>query len=772
MPRGRDSRKGGRYPLRFGVAAVLLVSVTLILVLWVLPRRYVLDSGFQESGITFPTSSPPVDPSAMVQRPAPRIQRPAGPVSGPSTVDPPPKGPAELFWEEVLPLLRAEAYGEALPVFRDYLDAHPGDEDVRREYLTTLLLAGERERLTDVLTAILAEREDPELRLLLARTLRDQGRMAAASSQYALLEGTAFDDTEVALEWARALSWEELYADAAGVLRRALERDPGSASLRVELARVLYSSGGLEEADGLLAAVPGDSLSALGGTELSEDVRAALAVPDAEPPSPPTLLESAAAARVAGDRVAADSLFRAAIAAAPEDANAWRRYADFLQYDEDDLEGAYRALLEVERIEGGDRALRFRLAQLEIWTGRTDAAEIRLAALGQALPRGTSFPLDVDDPGRGVVTRADVLTLIGDLQRWEGRRIEAAATYAAAEDDSPEHPGATAGLTALEEEVATEIDRFEAPRAGGTSYALFDSDDFMRLDIGAEWIGVRGLWSWGVRGGNRRFEGYDLLGSVASDHGLFAEASGARWWRWGTVRTGFDLGVESVRAGRTDLSLGGTLRILRASGAVIAAEARHGPAYPLASTLQSVFLEAVQDHVRVSVQAPVADVWVLWTELQLGRFDPRGLTGVEPVERLHGAFAFGRRASASLTLGLTGQVSGYSGTVPDVAGRPVLWDPELVLSAGPYAQWSSEFGSGWEATGRFAPGVALIDEGAATGSQTVPNLSAEGGLRYRGSRFWTAFDLFYFQGRFDEYRSWGARLTISARDWLPGSPGR
>ena len=44
-------------------------------------------------------------------------------------------------------------------------------------------------------------------------------------------------------------------------------------------------------------------------------------------------------------------------------------------------------------------------------------------------------------------------------------------------------------------------------------------------------------------------------------------------------------------------------------------------------------------------------------------------------------------------------------------------------------------------------------------------MSAEAGVRHEGDRFWTALDVFYSQGRFNGYHAYGARLTLSARDW-------
>jgi hypothetical protein len=84
---------------------------------------------------------------------------------------------------------------------------------------------------------------------------------------------------------------------------------------------------------------------------------------------------------------------------------------------------------------------------------------------------------------------------------------------------------------------------------------------------------------------------------------------------------------------------------------------------------------------------------------------------------------------------------------------------------GPYAQLARDLSSSWRLTGRVGPGVAYIDERGPSGSAWVPHLGAEAGLRREGARFWTALDLFYYQGQFDGYRTYGARLTLSARDY-------
>ena len=63
MPRpDRRGKSDTRYFLRFAGTATLLVSGTLVLVLYVLPQRYVLSSGFREGTLILPDPSTPFAP--------------------------------------------------------------------------------------------------------------------------------------------------------------------------------------------------------------------------------------------------------------------------------------------------------------------------------------------------------------------------------------------------------------------------------------------------------------------------------------------------------------------------------------------------------------------------------------------------------------------------------------------------------------------------------------------------------------------------------------
>ena len=108
----RRGKSDTRYFLRFAGTATLLVSGTLVLVLYVLPQRYVLSSGFREGTLILPDPSTPFEPMNAARIAA--LPTPAPP-------DEIPQGPADIFWARVIPLLEAERYVAAIPVFADYL---------------------------------------------------------------------------------------------------------------------------------------------------------------------------------------------------------------------------------------------------------------------------------------------------------------------------------------------------------------------------------------------------------------------------------------------------------------------------------------------------------------------------------------------------------------------------------------------------------------------------------------------------------------------------
>ena len=745
-----------QYPLRFGAAAFLFVAATLVLVLFVIPERYVLQRGFRESGMKLPAPTTPFTPRAAVAMPAKPMPRAAGRIQ---------PGPAEVIWDEATPLLRAGRYDVALPLLEGYLAEHPADVDVRRELAVSLIASGRRAEGPAELRALLDRAPDDQLALLLARTLRDRGELDEASIEYARLVSARPDDEALVLEWARAHAWAGNHDRAADILRAALERGEGSAALRIELARALHAQGRLDEALGLLRASSPSELESPDAAELLASVlRAFLTFPPmvVGAPAPPTALERAMAARLDGQQQRARTLLEEALAADPTDRDLWLAYANLLQYDVSDGEGAYGALLEAERLGFLDPPLQLRLARLDAWSGRVDEAERRLESLLEALDRGAA--------GSIAVPRADVLGLLGDVRRWQGDRLAAAELYERAREAEADHAGAREGLDALAAEVSAQVAELEPSGVSATAYSLADSDDFLRVDAGGSWARVvDGRWMWAGALGRRWLRGYDLAGSNALREGVFTDLDAARWWRWGTLRTGAHLGVQRLRT-TWEVEAGLSLRHRSSQGAQTELGLEHAPAYPLASTLQSVLAELVHDRLTLTHARRLGDRWSLSASLDAARLrpaHPSAFADAEPTSRLQLAVSAGRATSESLTLGVSTQALAFTEpaprTAPEAGARPLFWDPSMSLSLGPYGSLDHELVSRWRLLGRLSPGVALVHERrAGAAAELVPYLSLDAGVRHEGARLTTSLELFYFQGQLAGYRSYGARITVGA----------
>jgi hypothetical protein len=119
-----------------------------------------------------------------------------------------------------------------------------------------------------------------------------------------------------------------------------------------------------------------------------------------------------------------------------------------------------------------------------------------------------------------------------------------------------------------------------------------------------------------------------------------------------------------------------------------------------------------------------------------------------------------------LILGVNGRAAAYTEASPVLDDLRLFWDPRGVFAGGLYAQWDRDLDDSWNLRARLNPSLAFIDERTRRGFQAVPHLSAEAGLSYQTERFRTNLDAFYYQGRFDGYRAYGLRLSVSARDWF------
>lgn len=741
----RPAATSRSYLVRLGSTAILLGALTLLLVLVVLPRRYVLGSGFRESGVNFPSTGAPFVPGEALSRPAPVF-----PVftSVPATADGPAPGPAEALWAQAVPLAREGRDAAAAALFADYLARYPEDRDASREYAVLLIRSGRADAALPVLRRLLDEGSERDLHLLLARTLRELGRPGAAATEYRLIwEASA--DPEIALEWSRVWSWIGEGGRAIEVLEGARGAGPGSPVLTLELARLHHLAGAPREAAALLATLSPEGQRAPEVLSLRTEVDAALESAAIEP-TVPTLLEQAGTARVRGETDQAARLFVEALEATPEDAGAWRAWADFLQYEREDYAGARDALLRVRDLSGPSRSLELRLARLDAWSGQPDAAEQRLTSLLADAP-GATRREDGSD-------RIAVLTLLGDLRRWAGDRVGAAARYRAALTLAPADSAAAAGLAAVAATAREAVAAHEGPTASAGVSGLSDIADYRRLDLEGAAVLVKGDWVLRGEGGHRWLDGADLAGGPGSLQGGYGSLEVARWWRLGTIRGAVRAGGDGVTGDR--VTLGAGLRLQLADGGVVQGSWDRGPAYMVLGTLQSALAGYVEDRVRLEASRRVGSVWTAAADLQLSRL--RGdLPGVADPTRLWLAGRVTRALGGGVSGGAQLRGLSFSESVPVLGGRRLFWDPESGVSGGPYLEVEREVGAETRLRGLVFAGAARLDEPDLARPVWAPQIEVEAGLDHRTGGFRGRFDVFYLQGQFSDYRSWGFRIRVT-----------
>ena len=216
-------------------------------VLVVLPKRFILQSGLVESGITFENEDLPFLPPA--RRPEIRPTHPATPLDGVGV------GPSERFWADVLPLLEAEDFDAALPVFSEYLRLYPDDINVWREYSVALVRAGRGLEAEEVYGRLI-DSGDSGARLELARLQRDRGEVDRAIALFHEILADNPENSELRQELARSLVWAERYEEAISIYRELARESPHALDIRLEFAQALFWHGRSEDAFFILAGFP------------------------------------------------------------------------------------------------------------------------------------------------------------------------------------------------------------------------------------------------------------------------------------------------------------------------------------------------------------------------------------------------------------------------------------------------------------------------------------------------------------------------------------
>ena len=739
----RPDSKPRRLPywLSFTALTLLLGSLTVAFVLVVLRQRFVLHAGLRESGVSFPAAS---EPLGERERELIRPTLAVGSTGGSSAVSP---GPSESFWSGVMPLLRAERYQEALPLFTDFLERFPQNHSVRREYARTLSRAGRLEASERALTWLAKETGDAAVYRQLARLQRDRRAFDRAVETYGRLLAEQPDDLELRHELAQTLAWAERYEAAIAEYRRLVRSAPDRTDYLLDLARALFWSDRIAEAEALLAEFPEDAREIGGAERLAIEIALVRAAPAAEDEAEAerSAIDRARKAAGDGDLALAERLYTEALAGRSEDSELLLEWADFLQYRRSDFGRARAALIDLEELNPPDGSMKLRLAQLAAWTGQEDEAHARLLALVEEQPES-----------------AEAWLLLGEVSRWRGSRQAASRAYDRVLVLNPDDERATVGRAAVREASMMVIDAREEPGGGPILNVFSDTDDYQRLDVGASVAVQPDANGFKVVAGYRRLQGFDLEAARTEsglDAGGFAEVEYVRWWNEANVRTAFQVGIESLGDIGAQPMLGAEVELPDLDGTDFRAVFRHGPAYPLTQTYASATAGLVSDRLLLSAYRPLGGSWSLWMAAHGASVRGAGTDNW----RLNGQIVASRRISEVFSAGVFTGAMGYTEPAPGDEVRRLYWDPRLFWVTGVVLDARTKGDRGLGARARIQPGIGVVDERSLDAGGLVPQLGLEGGLDYRFGRSSIYLTARYARGREGGYNSFGLDLGASIR---------
>ncbi len=670
------------YWLSMLLTTAILAGTTLLFVLVILPQRFILQGGLRSSGVSFPATALAFSTEDPVMRPA-RIRPPEpDPQTAPPAVVPVP-GPAERLWDAVTPLVAGGEPERAIPLFREYLDAYPEDDDVRTEFGIALIRAGE-------------------------------------------------------------------VAEAEAELREVIRRSAGSRA-RLELARLLAAGDRFDEALVVAAAIPSSAPEAVEAQRLAREILQLRAPADTEVaagevqtelPAPDTP-ERARQAVQEGDLELARSLYAQLLAESPADAELLLEWADVLQFHLDDPAEALRVLRLRSGLVRTDAMERFRIGQLLVWTGDEEGAEHELRRVVAEAP-----------------DHADAWALLGELNRWAGRRQASAEAYRTALALDPANEIALPGSEALAEDTRRAVRSVDTPASGPSLTFFSDSDGFRRTEVRGATTLLPYPGVVAITVGYRQLEGFDLLGTERTDQGGFVEVTGARWWHEGSLRGALTVGADRTALAGVEATLEARLQLVEVRGWNLQGSALHGPAHPLTSTLESVEAGLRADRIRLDLFRRLPGAIELSGYGEGVRFSGAG----DPVHRTGAGVALGRSLGPWVRAGVTSRYVALSDAAPLLGERRLFWDPRSFWSNGVMLELRTPPERGPLALYlRGTPGIALARERESTGVERVGQFEAEAGLRYHRERFSLSADLFRGRGRDGGYTSRGFALGMEVR---------
>lgn len=670
-------RGGWRYWGKFGALAGGSLCLLFLFTFGILPRRFLLELDFNESGFAYPVIRPPL--------PLP------GPPPPGALIRPVARGAGERFWTEYLQLMEAGETEAALELLEAYLEDHPGDVGAWLEYGRALWRAGRLEDAISAYRAVLAGDPDPLLKLELARLLVAAQRWEEALALYQQLAMASPGDTGLLQEQAAVASWAERYDLALALYEQLARLKPDEPQLRIRWAQVLYWTGRPEEAlvvlDGL-----GDFRS---GT--SDSLRAAIerTLPP-PPPSPPPAdsvpadpLEVARALVMAGNVDSALVIYRGYLRDHPHADSLSLELADVFEYWANQPDSAVVALRRYLASHPSDVSARLRLARLLAWGGRLDEARSEIEAILDAEP---------DD--------AAAWSLLGEIHRWRGDRVAAAAAYRRALAADPEDPLANDGYGRLRAEVDAELSA--AGRIGPLAGMDYSSDS-----EGFDLVRWRGGWLLGTprtRGGVQveieELAGYEASGSKADLRAFALSAVAQRWWLEGELLGQAEVGVwmPGSEASAQPL-ISASLTAPNWHGASYRLEYGHVPAYRETSTLEASLADVHVDLLAVEHYRPLAARWDVSIRGRGAVYSGGGDGNL----RADGAVGVFFKPDDHWSLGYETRGLTFRDPAPD-PGRRLYWDPEWSWTHAAVLSWRGEPGPGWQFEVWASPGVGWLQD--------------------------------------------------------------
>jgi hypothetical protein len=186
----------------------------------------------------------------------------------------------------------------------------------------------------------------------------------------------------------------------------------------------------------------------------------------------------------------------------------------------------------------------------------------------------------------------------------------------------------------------------------------------------------------------------------------------------------------------------------------------HGPGYLLLGTLQSGLAGYAYDRISLRGSRALSPAWSLSGDVQVARLTS-GLPEIEPTIRFSVAAGLTREWAPGLTWGAQLRALLFSGEAPMAAGRPLFWDPERMMAAAPFVGVRQILSPEWTLRARASAGAAYMDEARLETAVWAPQIDVLLGLDYGGPGLRSETELFYLQGQFQGYRSWGVRFRIA-----------